>query len=142
MSSSSYFGQTSNAAPAGEPRFFNMDSGVPTVEPAPGLHFRPVAGNRLMLNLVYIEPRTVAPTHSHDEEQIIYVLEGRVRVTASDETRLLGPGMGVVIPPFVAHRAETLDDSCLELDVFSPPRQALVDLLARAAETLGAESPG
>lgn len=113
-------------------RFITLDRDVPRLGITDGLEFQPVVGGRLMLNLVTFEPHTEAPMHSHGEEQLVYVLEGEVLFTAGDVEQLLRPGEAVVIPPFVPHAARTLDVPCLELDIFAPPRQALLDLLEEA----------
>ena len=42
---------------------------------------------------------------------------------------MLRPGQVAVMPPFVPHAARTHDQPSVEIDVFSPPRQALLALL-------------
>ena len=42
----------------------------------PGLEFRPVVGERFMVNFVRYEPHTEAPRHAHEEEQITFVIDG------------------------------------------------------------------
>ncbi len=109
--------------------WFDLKSGITPFEMAPGLMFRPVFGEKLAINLVSLEPHTVAPVHAHKEEQISFVLEGEFEFEVNGEKRLLRPGMAVVIPPNTPHGARTYDTSCLELDIFHPPRQALLDAM-------------
>ena len=46
----------------------------------------------------------VPPPHSHrDNEEVVYVLEGRLRYSVDDETRDLGPGERMYTPPGSVH---------------------------------------
>jgi quercetin dioxygenase-like cupin family protein len=87
-----------------------------------------------MVNFVRFEPHTEAPLHWHEEEQITFVLEGELEFEVAGETWMLTRGQAVVIPPNVPHGARTHDGACLEVDVFHPPRRALL-------ETMGAAEP-
>src|SRR5918911_1662997 len=89
----------------------NVDS--PPFEVLPGLQFQPILGQSLAVNLVRFEPNTVAPLHSHEEEQISLILEGELEFEVNGETRLLGPNTAVVIPPNAPHAARTHDQRCL-----------------------------
>jgi quercetin dioxygenase-like cupin family protein len=82
-----------------------------------------------MVNFVRFEPNTVAPVHWHDEEQISIVVEGEFEFQVGNETRTLRPGDAVVIPPNVPHGARTYDNTCLEIDVFHPPRKGLLEAM-------------
>ena len=126
--------------PTSEPHFTTEARGVPErpgrfvtvsdidpIEFVPGLQFRPVLGERAMANFVSFAPNTVAPTHVHEEEQIVVVLQGEFEFELDGEVRTMRPGDVAVIPPWVPHGARTLDSSCLEVDVFAPPRKTLVE---------------
>jgi quercetin dioxygenase-like cupin family protein len=65
--------------------------------------------------------------HHHPNEQITYLVSGRLRFFLNGEPRELGPGDSVYIPANVPHSVEVLEES-LALDTFSPPRE---DLLAQ-----------
>lgn len=93
---------------------------------APGLSFQPVLGDRLMVNFVTFAPHTDVPVHWHDEEQITYVMDGEFEFEVAGETRILRRGEAVVIPPNVPHGARTHESSCLEIDVFHPPRRGVL----------------
>ena len=47
-----------------------------------------------------------------------------------------------VIPSWVPHGAWTTDGTCLEVDVFAPPRQSLLKLAAAQAEAAADEAGG
>jgi quercetin dioxygenase-like cupin family protein len=101
---------------------------VSAVELVPGLVFRPVVGEQLMASFVRFSPNTEAPVHTHREEQISVVLEGELEFDLDGDRRIMGPGMAVVVPPGVPHGARTHDSSCYEIDIFHPPRRALLEL--------------
>jgi quercetin dioxygenase-like cupin family protein len=61
-------------------------------------------GNRMGAFELCVPPGSnVPPPHSHDNEELIYVLEGMLRFTVGNETRDLGPGDSMTTPTGVAH---------------------------------------
>jgi unsaturated pyranuronate lyase len=93
------------------------------------LERRLITGDRMMLAHVYLKQGAVVPRHSHENEQITYILEGGLRFwIGSDEAQVIDVMAGEVlhIPPHVPHKAEALVDT-LDVDVFSPPRQDWLD---------------
>jgi quercetin dioxygenase-like cupin family protein len=125
--------------PAGPGRYVHIDS-VTSAEFVPGLTFRPVLGQQAMANFVSFEPGAEAPRHVHEEEQIVIVLEGEMTFDLDGDVRTMRPGDVAVIPAWVPHGAWTTDTSCLEVDVFSPPRKSLLELAA--AQQDGAQQDG
>jgi quercetin dioxygenase-like cupin family protein len=123
----SHFTSEALGEPEGPGRYINVDS-LAAVEFAPGLGFRPVLGQRVMANFVSFAPGAVAPRHVHEEEQIIIILDGELVVDLDGDVRTLRKGEVAVIPPWVPHGAWTTDSPCEEIDVFSPPRQSLLNL--------------
>jgi quercetin dioxygenase-like cupin family protein len=121
-----HFSSEARGVPKGPGRFVTV-SDIDAVEFVPGLQFRPVLGEKAMANFVSFAPHTVAPTHVHEEEQIVGVLQGEFEFELDGESRTMRPGDVAVIPPWVPHGARTLDSSCLEVDVFAPPRKTLVE---------------
>ena len=90
-----------------------------------GLARRLVTGERMMIAHVYINKGVDVPRHSHENEQLTYVLEGALKFWfgANDERELLvRAGEVIVIPSHLPHRAHAIEDT-LDVDVFSPPRQ-------------------
>ena len=111
------------------PRWIDIDT-IDTVQFAEGLTFRPVLGKDALVNFVSYEPNTIVPVHSHVEEQFTFVLDGEFEFECDGETRLLRRGAIVHIPAGVPHGARTYDTSCVQVDVFAPPRRVLVEALA------------
>jgi quercetin dioxygenase-like cupin family protein len=54
---------------------------------------------------------TGADPHRHPNEQIIYVLAGKLRATVGQETRVVGPGDVVHIPANVVHEIRAIEPS-------------------------------
>jgi quercetin dioxygenase-like cupin family protein len=100
---------------------------IETAEFLPGLVFRPVLGERTMLNFVSFEPNTEAPMHVHEEEQIVLVLEGEFEFEIDGDVRPMHVGDVAVVPSWVPHGARTRDMSCREVDIFNPPRRSLLE---------------
>ena len=75
-----------------------------------------------MIAKMEFENGFVVPWHSHENEQITYILEGTLRFTMGDG-RIITVGSGglLVIPSNMPHQAEALEDT-VDLDVFTPPR--------------------
>jgi quercetin dioxygenase-like cupin family protein len=123
----SHFTTEALGEPAGPGRYVNVDSLAP-VEFAPGLGFRPVLGQRTLTNFVRFAPGAVAPRHVHEEEQIVIIVEGELVFDLDGDVRTMRKGDVAVVPAWVPHGAWTTDSHCEEIDVFSPPRQSLLDL--------------
>lgn len=90
---------------------------------------RLITGERMMLAHVYLEKGCVVPKHSHENEQLTYVLEGALRFRIGEdgsEEIVVRAGEVLHIPSNVPHEAEALADT-LDVDVFSPPRQDWID---------------
>lgn len=86
---------------------------------------RLITGDRIMISHVYLKKGSVVPRHSHENEQITYILEGGLRFwIGPDESQVIDVLAGEVlhIPSMVQHKAEALEDT-LDVDVFSPPRE-------------------
>ena len=67
-------------------------------------------GVEVELARISLEAGGGAAVHSHPEEQIVYVLEGRARVTLGDEVYEIGPGQASYHPPNVPHGFDVLED--------------------------------
>ena len=93
-----------------------------------GIDRRVIAGERAMLAHIYLEKGAMVPMHSHENEQITYLLEGVLKFWIGKERRELTLRAGEVlhIPSSIPHQAQALED-CLDVDVFSPPRQDWLD---------------
>lgn len=124
----SYFDQPTRKAE--EPgRFAVVDELEPVLELAPGISSRPLIGSKLLASFVSYEPDAVAPLHSHAEEQLFVVLDGQLELQLDKELRLMRTGDAALIPAWVPHSVRAVSGPARQLDVFSPPRAALLDLI-------------
>ena len=83
----------------------------------------------MMVAQIYLEEGAVVPTHSHENEQISSVIEGRLRFWFGDaEDLVLEAGAGEVlqIASLVPHRVLALERT-FAVDTFCPPRQDWLD---------------
>ena len=87
-----------------------------------------ISGTREMLAQVYLKRGCLVPMHSHESEQMTYILQGSLKFFIRGEEITVREGEVLHIPSHVEHQAEALEDT-FELDVFSPVRQ---DWLGRA----------
>ncbi len=115
-----------------EPSFSHMPS-LDSLEAAPGVVLRPLFGRQLMLSHVTFAPGAEAPVHQHAQEQMSFVLEGRLEFQVGHEKKMIGPGEAVTVPAHVPHSAVALAEGCVCIDAFSPPRDAFRELMAREA---------
>lgn len=125
-SDSTHFNTEAEGVPEAPGRYVDV-SGIESVEFLPGLGFQPVLGERSMVNFVTFAEYTEAPPHVHAEEQIVIVLEGEFEFDLDGDVRTMRPGDVAVVPAWVPHGAHTNDTTCHEVDVFTPPRQTLID---------------
>jgi quercetin dioxygenase-like cupin family protein len=102
---------------------------LPKEELKPDLHRRLVTGERMMLAHVYLDEGCIVPQHSHENEQLTYIIEGALRFfLGEDESEVVDVRAGEVlhIPSGLPHKAEALETT-LDVDVFCPPRQDWLD---------------
>jgi quercetin dioxygenase-like cupin family protein len=95
----------------------------------PDLHRRLVSTERMMLAHVYLNKGCIVPQHSHENEQLTYILEGTLRFfLGEDESEVVDVHAGEVLhlPSNLPHKAEALEDT-LDVDIFVPPRQDWLD---------------
>ena len=60
-------------------------------------------GEKIMLAHVKLDEGAITKPHSHDYEEIIYVVSGKWRIEFGDRIFILEANQSVVIPPFVEH---------------------------------------
>jgi quercetin dioxygenase-like cupin family protein len=90
-----------------------------------GLTRRLITSERMMIAHVHFEKGDDVPWHSHENEQITYILEGALRFWLGfdgEREVIVRAGEVLVIPSHLPHRAVALENT-LDVDVFNPPRQ-------------------
>jgi len=83
---------------------------------------RTVEGERLSMAVIDLDPNAVSPEHHHDNEQLGFVITGRITMRIGSEKRELHPGDTYAVPSHVPHDALAGPDGATVVDVFAPPR--------------------
>jgi quercetin dioxygenase-like cupin family protein len=81
-----------------------------------------VDGARVTLALIELEPDSVVPEHSHENEQVGVLLRGSLRFTVGGDERELSPGGTWRIASNVPHNVVTGPDGATLVEVFAPGR--------------------
>lgn len=98
---------------------------MPAEQLKPGLSRKLITGERIMIAHVYFKGGEEVPRHSHENEQLTYILSGALHFWfgAHDEQEIIvRAGEVIVIPSHLPHRAVALEET-LDVDVFCPPRE-------------------
>ncbi len=109
-------------------RLFRWDD-IPLESVTEQIDRKLITGDRMMIAQVLLKKGSIVPRHSHDNEQITYILKGALHFwIGEDESEEVVVKAGEVlhIPSNVPHKAQALEDT-LDVDVFSPPRQDWLD---------------
>lgn len=95
----------------------------------PQIGRRLISTERMMLAHVYLDKGCIVPQHSHENEQLTYILEGVLRFwLGEDGSEVVDVSAGEVLhlPSWLPHQAEALETT-LDVDIFCPPRQDWLD---------------
>ncbi len=90
-----------------------------------GITRKLITSERMMIAHVHLDKGDEVPRHSHENEQITYILEGALLLKLGENGErevIVRAGEVLVIPSFLPHSAVALEDT-LDVDVFNPPRQ-------------------
>ena len=94
----------------------------PQIEICPGITRQTLAHGTTMYQMVAtLAGGSRLPEHHHAQEQIIHILEGRMRLTVAGEAHELSTGDSFYLASDVPHAVETIEPTRV-LDTFSPPR--------------------
>lgn len=87
-----------------------------------------VSGERVMFARLQLDRGCSVPMHSHDNEQLSYVIQGRLRflIGESEQEVIVESGQLLQLPSWLPHSAEALEDT-EGIDIFSPPRADWLD---------------
>ncbi|MGD2067665.1 MAG: cupin domain-containing protein [Gemmatimonadota bacterium] len=102
---------------------------IPREQVTPALARRLVTGERMMMAQVYLDEGCVVPKHSHENEQLTWIVEGALRFKLGEDGGrevVLRAGEVLHIPSNLPHEAVALEDT-LDVDIFAPPRSDWLD---------------
>ncbi len=87
------------------------------------VHVKSLTGVVSQLCFIRLEPGAET-NHAHENEQIGFVLRGRVEVTVDGHRKVLRAGDGYLIPGGVRHGFRVVSRRPVEyVEVFSPPKE-------------------
>ncbi len=105
-----------------------MPNENPWIEICPGIKRRTITnGTRMYQMLAHLDAGSKMPEHRHLQEQIVHILEGRMRLIVDGTPHELVTGDSFYLASNVPHGVETIEDTRV-LDTFSPPRDEYLAL--------------
>jgi quercetin dioxygenase-like cupin family protein len=128
---SDYFSE----GPAGTETMRVVPAGrLPEVTLTAGIRAAVLLGERVNINVVTLEANAEAKAHTHDEEQMGYVVSGSCDFFDGSRSMRMQPGDAYHAPPGAPHGARAHERGCVIIDVFSPPRAGLREMIADAED--------
>jgi len=85
-----------------------------------------IYGEKVMIAHLILRKGCVVPTHSHESEQMSYILEGSLNFNINGEEIVVRAGEVIQIPSNVPHSAVATED-CVAIDTFSPIRRDWIE---------------
>jgi quercetin dioxygenase-like cupin family protein len=105
----------------------------PWIEIASGIRRRTITyGTSMYQMMARLDAGSRMPEHKHPQEQIVHILEGRMKLIVSGVPHELQGGQSFYLASNVPHGVETIEDTMV-LDTFSPPRDDYLALDRQAA---------
>ena len=97
--------------------------GVPARHPQPGVTTRRQDFANMTVVFYEFLPGAIFPLHSHQEEQLVVMLQGSCSFTVGDAVLALAAGASVIAAPYAAHGCKAGPDGCRFLNILSPRRE-------------------
>src|SRR5437763_777094 len=88
---------------------------LPADSPMPLLELKRVIGENMMISRIVLKRGCSVPVHAHENEQISYIVSGKLRFHIQDgvggATRTLEVGAGevLILPSMVPHGADAIE---------------------------------
>jgi len=99
-----------------------MKNENPSIEICPGISRQTIANGKTMYQMVAnLAAGSKMPAHQHTQEQIVHILEGKMRLIVEGVPHELSAGDSFYLASNIPHGVETLMPTRV-LDTFSPPR--------------------
>src|SRR5438552_3260013 len=99
-----------------------MKAENPSIEICSGITRRTMANGQTMYQMMAtLAAGSRMPAHQHAQEQIVHILEGRMRLIVQGVPHELSTGDSFYLASNVSHGVETILPTRV-LDTFSPPR--------------------
>jgi quercetin dioxygenase-like cupin family protein len=113
-----------------------MKNDNPWIEICPGIKRKTVTSGKTMYQMIArLEPGSKMPEHRHPQEQIVHILEGRMKLIVEGTPHELAAGESFYLPSNVPHGVEVVGETRV-LDTFSPPRDEYLAIDEQARKKL------
>lgn len=94
----------------------------PWIDICPGIKRQTKTNGKTMYQMVAtLEAGSKMPEHHHPQEQIVHIIEGRMRLIVEGKPHEMKTGDSFYLGSHVPHGVETIEETRV-LDTFSPPR--------------------
>jgi quercetin dioxygenase-like cupin family protein len=80
-------------------------------------------GGSLMMTEVTFQKGAVGDIHSHQHEQISYIVQGSFEFHLAGKVQKVEKGDSIYVPSNTLHGVKALDDNSIILDIFTPQRE-------------------
>ena len=97
-------------------------SEVAVEQMTPAVTRQVIHAEKITIAIIGLQAGGSVPTHAHENEQVMNIFSGRLKVVLDGVPMELAGGNSLVIPPNVPHSVEALEDT-VAVDVFSPRRE-------------------
>lgn len=102
--------------------FYNLPS-IDFRKKREGTFFKIITGDKSQMAYILLEPG-VTTDHSHENEQMGYILSGEVELTIGEEKKICRSGDAYLVPSGVRHGFHVVGDKNLEyIEIFTPPKK-------------------
>jgi quercetin dioxygenase-like cupin family protein len=113
-----------------------MTNENPWIALCPGIKRRTMTSGKTMYQMVAeLEAGSRMPEHRHPQEQVVHILQGRMRLVVEGQPHELATGDSFYLASNIPHGVETIEDTRV-LDTFSPPRDEYLALDKKARTNL------
>lgn len=102
---------------------FHILKDIPYIKKRDGVYFKSITGEKSQLTMIKLDSG-VTTAHSHINEQMGYILSGKVELLINTEIRILNKGDSYYISSNTPHGFKVLGNNPLEyLEIFTPPKE-------------------
>jgi quercetin dioxygenase-like cupin family protein len=113
-----------------------MRNDNPWIQICPGIKRHTLTSGKTMYQMIaHLEAGSKMPEHRHPQEQIVHILEGRMKLIVNGTPHELTAGDSFYLASDVPHGVETIENTRV-LDTFSPPRDEYLALDKQARKKL------
>jgi quercetin dioxygenase-like cupin family protein len=105
-----------------------MKNENPWIQICPGIKRQTLTSGKTMYQMTaQLDAGSKMPEHQHPQEQIVHILEGRMKLIVNGTPHELTAGDSFYLASNVPHGVETIENTRV-LDTFSPPRDEYLAL--------------